>query len=215
MFTVSWPLTHMKLIPYDWVAKCRPTSPLHQPTCKPSKYKMCFFSSVYLITCEFKVAEQIWQPLCPHCTGFGRVKQYFFPSSALQSVVKIYSSLMEWAGRRSAGLLHRLEKTWGLGQWLSALFVYGHCCVGAEGQTRQRDTAVPWACGPWRATSLQRPPALRDALSLWWKPPSWAGKDRGGYIVLFCPLIPPNMLQYSWMKNNLFKTLFTLAVIRV
>lgn len=51
------------------------------------------------------------------------------------------------AGSRPVGPQHCLAKSWGLGQWLSSLFVYGNCCLGAQSQTSQHATTVPRAVG--------------------------------------------------------------------
>lgn len=81
-------------------------------------------------------------------------------------------------------------------------------------QTPQPITAVPWGSGRQTATRLQRPPTLRDLKSLWCKFPSWTEKD--GEI--YCPassLHPPTRFHYGQMKNDSFKTILTLTIIKV
>lgn len=128
IYTVFLPLTHIKL-PSCIVENLRCKMFSNFPTSSTNLmflwtfqvWNVFFFSPIHLIACEFKVSSKrasTKQPLCPHShsTCFGRDKQHFFTSSTLQSAVKIYSDLMEWAGWRSAGSLLCLEKSWGPGQ---------------------------------------------------------------------------------------------------
>ncbi len=134
----------------------------------------------------------------------GRDTLHFFLSSTLQSAVKIYSNLMKWAGKGQPAHYTVLERARDSAVAFSAVCLW-QLLFGAQGQTRQRDTAVPWVCGRGPAARLQRPPALRDPLSLWYKPPSWAWTDRKGIYSPALSSPPFNSFHYNWMKNNPFQ----------
>lgn len=86
------------------------------------------------------------------------------------------------------------------------------------------NTAARHSCPPLPVAEAQHTPAetslpqrLRGPVveaSFW----SWERRQCGGVHTVYCLALssnPFNMFHYSWMKNNPFKTLFTLAVIRV
>lgn len=175
------------------------------------------------MTCQFKVAvtEQIWKNKVPSSyfvlivvplvlDGTSRI-------SSPAQLSKVQLKLLELNGVSCVKVSRLAAPSWkelGTGPVAFSAVCLRQLLSRGTGPSRQRDTAVPRACGRWRATRLQRPPALRDPQSLWWKPPSWAGKDGGG---IHCPALsspPSNTFHYSWMKNNPFKTIFTLAVIK-
>lgn len=139
---------------------------------------------------------------CAHFTGSGQAKLHFFTISTLKEIVKVYSNLMMGAGQRSAGSLRSPEKNQELSQWLSALFVYGHCCLSAQGQNTAGLRSCPWSL--WTVAShtpvgASRPQGLTVTV--------WAGKHRE----MFCPALspnPPKTFHYSWIKNNPFKQAF-------
>lgn len=180
--------------------------PTSSTNCEPSNYEIPFFH------CKHGKIKCLAATLSLLPTCFGRDKRRFFTRTTLQSAVKIYSNLMEWAVRRSAGTLHRLEKSRGPGPVAFSTV----CLWQLLSQGTGPDTAVRHSCplSLWTvashtttAASCPRRPAVAvvEVAFLSWK-------RQGDH----CPDLsspPSNTFHYGWMKNNPFKTIFTLAVI--
>lgn len=118
---------------------------------------------------------------------------------------------MEWVGWRSLGSLECLEKSWGSSQ---QLFVYGSCYRGARAKRRSRSQLSPEAAGgrqPHACSGL--PPS--ETWSLCGASFLPELKKMGRYIVQLPPLHPPTRFHYGQMKNDSFKTILTLTIIKV